>query len=186
MLVRTLIAGTAAAGLLATFGLVVGRSVFQPAEGSDRFPTVSGNNLDRELLEFPRDFAGDLNLIFVPFLRYQQRIVDTWVPFARELEAGHPGLVYYEMPALDDMGAMGRTYLNETMRAGILDPLSRQRTVTLYLDLTQFMRSLGMPSREDVHVLLVDRDGRILWRTTGPYDQTAAGQLQELAASQSR
>ncbi len=182
MVARTLIAATAAAGLLSTFALVVGRSAFQPAEEPDQFPNVSGNNLDRELLEFPREFAGDLNLVFIPFLQQQQRIVDTWVPFARELEAGHPGTVYYEMPALDDMGAMGRTYLNETMRAGIPDPLSRQRTITLYLDLAQFMRSLNIPSRSDVHVMLVSKAGDILWRTTGPYSPDAADQLRQIVA----
>jgi hypothetical protein len=66
--------------------------------GSDgaQFPTVSGFSLKRQEFEFPRDFRGDLNLLFVPFLQPQQLIVNTWIPFANELESieysgrGHP------------------------------------------------------------------------------------------------
>lgn len=164
-------------GVLLTQSFFVGRSKFQPEEESGRFPTVTGNNLDRELVEFPRDFAGQLNLLFIPFLQQQQRVVDTWVPFARELEATYPGVVYYELPTIEDMGTLGRTFVNEGMRAGIRDPLSRQRTVTLYLDLEAFMRDLDISGRSQVHVMLVTDDGRILWRTTGPYEPQAADEL---------
>ncbi len=169
-------------GLLLTGGLIVSRSDFRPGEEPDRFPTVTGNNLDRELVEFPRDFGGDLNLLFIPFLQQQQRVVDTWVPFARELEATYPGTIYYELPTIEDMGTLGRTFVNEGMRAGIPDPVSRQRTVTLYLDLAAFMRSLDITSRNDVHVLLVTNAGDILWRTTGPYSPDTADQLLQVVA----
>ena len=33
------------------------------------------------------------------------------------------------------------------------------------------MRALGIPSKNEVHVLLVDRRGGILWRTTGSFDE---------------
>ena len=44
------------------------------------FPVVSGFNLNRQEFEFPRDFAGELNLVIVPFQQYQQQIVNTWIP----------------------------------------------------------------------------------------------------------
>lgn len=176
-----LIAALLATGtVLVTQSFVVGRSLFRASGEAEIFPTVTGNNLDRQTLEFPRDFAGRLNLLFIPFLREQQQVVDTWVPFARDLEATHPGVVYYELPTIYDMSPIGRTFLNEGMRAGIPDPLSRQRTVTLYLDLEPFMKVLGIPSRSRVQVLLVRDDGRILWRTTGPYTPEAAEALMQV------
>jgi ribosomal protein S11 len=34
------------------------------------------------------------------------------------------------------------------------------------------MRALGIPSKNEVHVLLVDRQGgTIVWRTTGSFDE---------------
>jgi hypothetical protein len=132
---------------------------------------VSGYNLDRQEREFPRDFAGELNLIFVAFLQEQQVTINTWLPYAQELEGAYPGLVYYELPTINELPMLSRTFINEGMRAGIPDPTARERTVTLYLDLEQFMTATGIPGRDQVHVLLVDRAGEILWRTTGEFDQ---------------
>jgi hypothetical protein len=53
------------------------------------------------------------------------------------------------------------------MRAGIPDSTARERTVTLYLDKAAFRRQLDIPDERDVHVLLVTRDGEIVWRTAG-------------------
>jgi hypothetical protein len=36
---------------------------------------------------------------------------------------------------------------------------------------------LDIPSEEDIYLFLVDRDGNILWDTTGEYTQDKAGEL---------
>lgn len=164
--------------------LLVRRSRLDVRSGDVHFPTVSGSNLNREELEFPRDFAGDLNLLFVPFLQSQQVTVNTWIPFAEELESSQPGLVYYELPTIEARGALSRTFINEGMRAGIPDPKARERTITLYIDLSQFMQAVDIPDRNDVHVLLVNRAGEILWRTTGNYDEAKGTDLQKAIREQ--
>jgi len=153
--------------------------------GSDRvhFPTVSGSNLNRQELEFPRDFRGDLNLLFVPFLQPQQVVVNTWVPFADTLESSFTEFAYYELPTIDELPALSRTFINEGMRAGIPDASARERTVTLYIDMVRFMRALGISSKNEVHVLLVDRQGVILWRTTGSFDEERGRALAETVRS---
>jgi hypothetical protein len=69
------------------------------------------------------------------------------------------------------MSSLSRMFLNEGMRAGIPNQKSRQRTVTLYLDRAIFRRATGIPDERQVHILLVDRDGRILWRESGRFDE---------------
>ena len=150
------------------------------------FPSVSGTNLDRQELEFPRDFGGELNLLFVPFLQEQQTVVNTWIPFAETLEAETPGLVYYELPTIHRMPVVSRTFINEGMRAGIPDPKARERTVTLYIDLDEFMQATEIAGKENVHTMLVNRKGEILWRTVGPYDEMQGDQLREVVAKHSR
>lgn len=152
--------------------LLVRRSRLEVGSDSVKFPVVSGFNLNRQELEFPRDFRGALNLLFVPFRQFQQAIVNTWIPYADELESAWPELAYYELPTINELPALSRTFINEGMRAGIPNAKARERTVTLYIDLAQFMRALDIPSKNEVHVLLVDRQGgTILWRTTGRYDE---------------
>jgi hypothetical protein len=153
---------------------------------SDRvhFPTVTGSNLERQEFEFPRDFAGELNLLFVPFLQSQQRTVNTWIPFAQELEARFPEVVYYELPTIDEMPMLSRTFINEGMRAGIPDAKARQRTVTLYIDTAKFRQAVGIPGKDQVHILLVNRQGDILWRATGDFDPVKGQELIEAIQAQ--
>ena len=152
--------------------LLVRRSRLEVGSDGVKFPAVSGFNLNRQELEFPRDFRGALNLLFVPFLQSQQAIVNTWIPCADQLEAAFPELAYYELPTINDLPALSRTFINEGMRAGIPNAKARERTVTLYIDLARFMRALGIPTKNEVHVLLVDRQGgTIVWRTTGSFDE---------------
>ena len=157
--------------------LLVRRSRLEVGSDGAQFPTVSGFNLNRQEFEFPRDFRGDLNLLFVPFLQPQQLIVNTWIPFADELESIFPELAYYELPTIDALPALSRTFINEGMRAGIPNAKARERTITLYVDTARFMRALDIPTKNDVHVLLVDRQGGILWRTTGSFDAAKGREL---------
>jgi hypothetical protein len=163
--------------------LLVSRSRLEVGPDRVRFPTVSGSNLNRQELEFPRDLRGGLNLLFVPFRQPQQLVVNTWIPFADALEASIPEFAYYELPTIEELPALSHTFINEGMRAGIPDARARERTVTLYIDTDRFMRALGIPGKGEVHVLLVDRHGRIFWRTTGSFDRAKGTELGQAIAS---
>jgi hypothetical protein len=134
-----------------------------------QFPTVSGYNLRREQVTFPRDLTTQLSIIVVAFHQWQQAWVDTWIPFLNRLEAGRADLTYYELPTIRSMNILSRTFINEGMRMGIPDNDARKRTVTLYLDKEPFRRELAIGSESTITLLLVNRQGNILWRTTGKY-----------------
>ncbi len=145
------------------------------------FPIVSGNNLDRQELEFPRDFAGEYNLVIVAFQQHHQLKVNTWIPYVQEIEASFPGFVYYELPTISAMPTLSRTFINEGMRAGIPDQTARERTVTLYLNKQSFKTALAIPNENDIYLFLVDREGSLLWNSSGDYTpDKAAGLLQVL------
>jgi hypothetical protein len=135
------------------------------------FPIVSGTNLDRQEFEFPRDFAGEYNLVIIPFQQKQQLDVNTWIPAAQELERTTPGLVYYELPTIYELPKLSRTFINEGMRAGIPDQTARERTITLYLDKDKFKAALEIQSEEIITLVLVNRQGDLLWRGEGRYSE---------------
>lgn len=163
----------------------VPQSLLNITRNDIHFPTVSGANLDRQELVFPRDFAAELNIVFVAFLQPQQSIVNTWLPFVQETEAALDSVAYYELPTIDEYSIVQRTFINEGMRAGIPDQTARERTVTLYIDTAQFMQATDIPSKNDVHTLLVNRSGDILWRTTGSFDQEKGASLLAAIAEKS-
>ena len=172
-----LIAGLVVVGAGLTWKIMPSKSKLLVLRDEPHFPVVSGFNLDRQEFEFPHDFGGDYNLVMVPFQRYHQEIVNTWIPFAQEVEASFPGFIYYELPTIYEMPALSRTFLNEGMRAGIPDQTARERTITLYLNKDTFKTALGIPNENDIYLILVDRSGEILWSTTGAYTAEKADGL---------
>jgi hypothetical protein len=165
------------AGLLYYFTRVsVGQSRLALRKEGLHFPEVSGYNLMRDEFEFPRDFAGELNLVIVPFQQWQQRDVNTWIPAAQEIERAY-GVIYYELPTIYELPTLSRTFINEGMRAGIPDQTSRERTITLYLDKAVFKEALQIETEEVIHLFLVDRQGEVLWNAQGRFSEDKAGEL---------
>ncbi len=132
------------------------------------FPTLKGSNLLREKLVLPRDFQGELNLLFIPFEQWHQMEVDSWMELVKELENQYSGLAYYELPTLQTRNVLYRTLLNEGMRAGIPNPKTRERTITLYLDKAKFQQLLNMPDEAHIYILVVDRQGKEFFRAVVP------------------
>jgi hypothetical protein len=144
-----------------------------------RFPIVTGANLLRRKVTLPADLEGELNILLIAFQRWQQSVIDTWVPFARQLEETNEGISYYELPVIQRMNVLARTFINEGMRAGIPDPVARERTITLYVDKVAFRTALELPDEADIYVLLVDRGGNVLWREVGAFSPEKGEALAE-------
>ena len=89
-----------------------------------------------------------------------------------------PGTEYYEIPTIKRMIAPMRWMINGGMRGGIDDRGARARTITLYLDKEPFKRALAITDENTIHVLIVDRDGRVLWRTTGAFSAEKGAALE--------
>jgi hypothetical protein len=148
-----------------------------------QLPTVKGSNLLRQKMVFPNDFAGDINLVFIAFLRGHQDLIDEWVPFVEELAKEHPELHYYEFPTLSRRGPIYRTFLNEGMRAGIPNEATRARTITLYLDKRAFRKALDIENEQNIGVYLFDKSGKVLWRTAGRFSPEKGAALKDAADS---
>jgi len=143
---------------------------------------VEGNNLNRKKMVFPDDFAGEMNLVFIAFLRWHQDLIDEWVPFVAQLAGEFPELHYYEFPTLPRRGLLYRTFLNEGMRAGIPNPATRARTVTLYVDKTAFRRALAIDNERNIWLYLFDRTGQVLWRVEGRFTDEKGAALRDFVS----
>ena len=62
-----------------------------------------------------------------------------------------------------------RWWLNTAMRSGTPDDAARKRTVPLYLDKAKFKAALDISNEKAISVLLLDRGGDVVWRTSGDW-----------------
>jgi len=119
-------------------------------------------------------------MVFIPFEQWQQMEVDSWEALTEELEVQFDGLVYYELPTIQSRNTIYKMFIiNEGMRAGIPNPKTRERTITLYLDKSDFRTALDMKDEEHIYILLVDRQGKEFFRTRGPYSRKGEADLRQ-------
>lgn len=135
------------------------------------FPTVTGQNLLGEKLTIPHQLQGKLNLLVVAFQQWHTQLIATWVPFLETLVAGYPDIQYYELPTLRQFNFLSRKIIDSGMRGGIPSTEMRARTITLYLDKTEFDKALQIPTEDTIYLFLVDCEGRILWRDQDRYSE---------------
>lgn len=150
------------------------------------FPTVDGRNLNGVAFRLPRDFKAPASIVFVAFKREQQRDVDSWKTFVRDVRAKRPDIGEYEVPVLSKGDALIRFLIDGGMRRGIPDLAVRAATITLYIDKGPFDASLGLASESDIAVLLVEPDGTILWRAAGAYVEGKGDGLDAVLATLGR
>jgi hypothetical protein len=131
------------------------------------FPTIQGRNLEERELELPAEFAGERNVVLVAFKQRQQREVNSWLPAlgAMRKEAGN--VEVYEIPTLHRGWTPLRGWIDGGMRSGIPDRATREATITVYINKAPFKAALGITSESRIHVLLLDRDGRVVHRELG-------------------
>lgn len=131
------------------------------------FPKVTGMNLEAKEYNLPQDLEGDLNILLIAFKRRQQYDVNTWLESLGDYVAEEVNLELYEIPTLQEFNFVSRFNINNGMRYGIPSKASREHTITLYLDKESFRSRLSIENEDDIHCLLINRDGEILWRIEG-------------------
>jgi hypothetical protein len=140
----------------------VGASQISQNSQTAAFPPVTAYTLDRARVTLPANFAAPLNLLILSFQRDQQSQVDGWLPAMTT-----PTVQTWWLFISPRENGLYRWWLNASLRGSLLPSQPRQYTVPLYVNKTQFLQSLQIPSEQDVVLLLTDRAGHVLWRTAG-------------------
>ncbi len=144
------------------------------------FPEIKGSNLEGRKFKLPQELDGKLNVVIMPFLREQQEIVDQWVFFLVDLVKKKPELRFYEVPTLQARDKYFQLAVDEAMRAGIPDKSARERTITIYTKREEFLTKLDIGGLDIIQIFLLNKDGRILWRSEGEFTEQKGIELQKV------
>jgi hypothetical protein len=147
------------------------------------FPRVTGTNLNKTEVNIPENLEGELNLLIVAFQQWQQADVNTWVPFLNSMRENHSIFQYYEIPTIRRMNWLYQRIIDGGMRAGIPSVDIREHTITLYIEKYPFREALGIETENEIHLFLVDRNGRIYGEWIGPYNSQSGEELAEKITS---
>ena len=142
-----------------------------------KFPIIKAENLNKEEVEIPSQLTGNPKLLIVPFQQWQQRVVDSWIPFLTQLTNDFPGFDFYELPTIRKMNFVYRRFIDGGMRAGIPSRDTRRRTVTLYIDKEPFKEVLNITTEDTIHLFLIDSQGNVTWYENGEVTRDKAESL---------
>jgi hypothetical protein len=132
------------------------------------FPPITSWSLDKEKITLPGEFQGQIDLLLLSFREEQQNDINSWMSTAQALQHLNFQFRYYQLPVAEKENFIFRWWETSSMRSDQTDPEALHWIVPLWVDRKKFFQSLDIPNDKQVVVLLVDRQGKVLWRATGP------------------
>lgn len=135
------------------------------------FPSITSSNLEKQKVTLPSGLEGQTNLLILWFAPEQQKAVDSWMPAAQALQHSNFSFRYYEIPVQERENFLFRWWAVSSMKSDQTDPESWHWVVPIFVNRQKLLRQLDIPNKKQVVVLLIDRQGRVLWRADGPLTQ---------------
>jgi hypothetical protein len=132
------------------------------------FPSLTAYNLAKEKLSLPADFNGQVNLLLISFQPEQQTQIQTWLTTAQGLQHTNFSFHWYRLLVSSRENIIFRWWDDSSMRSDESDPEIWPWIIPLYVDKDGFRRSLHIPTDKQIAVLLVNKQGNLLWSAYGP------------------
>ena len=141
------------------------------------FPTITSYALDKQKITLPGEMEGETDLLIISFMPEQQKDVESWLPVAQALQHSNFKFRYYELPVSGRENFIFRWWETSSMRSDETDPVMWHWIVPLFVDRQKFRKDLDIPNEKQVVVLLVDKQGHVLWRASGPMSEDKRASL---------
>ena len=158
-----------------------------PSESSvmGRLPSIEAKRMNQQSISLPAGLPAGRTLALVAFQRAHRGEIDSWIQ-GLQLDRD-TSITWLRMPVLNDPGnATDRSAMESRLLARHPGEKERSRLVPLFTDRDAFIRAAGLSSTDHVGVLVIDRDGQVLARVEGHYDQDKALALRETLLAQAR
>ncbi|TFZ08822.1 hypothetical protein [Ramlibacter humi] len=172
-------------GWVAAVGAAVGLSLYAPHEAGvlGKVPTVSAKRLDQTQMVLPQQLPSGRTLALVVFNRSQREEVQSWIDgLGLQRDSS---IVWVKLPVMNDPGDdKERRGIEQRLLERHPDQVDRARLVPLFTDREAFVRAAGLTNTDHASVLVIDRDGNVLARAEGPFDQKKGQALRETILAQ--
>lgn len=172
-------------GWFTAIALAVGLATLAPRERQvlGKVPSVAAKRFDQTHLALPHGLPAERTLAVVVFDRSQREDAQSWVD---GLRLHHDkSISWVRLGVVNDPGDEGKRReieqrLNER-HPGFADPY---RSVRLFTDRDAFVRAVGLGTADHASVLVIDREGNVLARAQGSFDENKAQALRETLLAQ--
>ena len=143
-----------------------------------RLPALTVKRLDQQRVVLPQGLPAERTLALVAFDSSQRDEVRSWIHGLRLDQ--DPSISWFKMPVLNDPGTeQARSEIESILLARHAQDIDPSRLVPVFTDRDAFIRAAGLTGTRHAWVLVLDRDGKVLARAEGRFDQDKAQALRE-------
>jgi hypothetical protein len=143
-----------------------------------QLPTLTTQRIEQQRVVIPSGLTAERTLALVAYTKAQRAEIDSWI---HGLGLHHDSsIAWIKMPVINDPG-------DDNKRAAIENKVmehhpalgDRSRLVPVFTNREAFIRAAGLSSSEHASVLVLNRDGKVLARAEGMFDESKAQALRE-------
>ena len=169
---------------LAAASVALAFALAAPSESNvmGRLPTLTAKRLDQQRIVLPHGLSAGRTLALVAFDQSQRAEIDSWVKGLGLKQ--DPGISWFKMPVLNDPGSEdARNAIEIKLLARHTSERARSRLVPVFTNRDAFIRAAGLSGADHASVLILNREGKVLARAEGRYDERKALALRETLAA---
>jgi hypothetical protein len=139
-------------------------------------PKLRGELLSGRSIVLPDSARGSALLLLLGFTYESRHDVEAWAERFRRDFGADSALRCYEVPVIGGAARLARPFIDGGMRRGTPRAL-HERVITVYRDAGEWKQRVGFSERDVAYLLLVDGEGRVVWRAQGPFGEERYGLL---------
>jgi len=165
---------------LAAASLAVVLAIASPTELSvmGQLPAFISHTLAKRAIKVPDDLPAERTLALITFKRTQKEHADSWVE-GLNLK-NDPSIKWIRMPIVNDPGTPeGRAEIQNRLLGRYTAEDDRANLLPVFADPKNFVRSAGLSGVDQAVVMVVNRQGEVLARVEGAFNETKAANLRQ-------
>lgn len=183
MMTRTIWTPTLAWLAAVTAALMLAVAAPNDSNFLGQLPTLTVKRLDQQRIVLPQNLPAERTLALVAFQSSHRNEIRSWIEGLRLNQ--DTSIAWFKMPVLKDPGSeQARSDIESVLLARHPADSARSRLLPVFTDRDAFIRAAGLPGNEHAWVLVLDRDGKVLARAEGQFDQNKAQALRETLLGQ--
>ena len=168
---------------LAWAGIALAALVFAVTAPQDtsvmgRLPELKAQLADYQPVTFPKGLPAERTLALVTFHPDHRKDAESWIKGLQLRD--DPSIAWVRMPVINDpKDPVLRGEAETRLLSRYTSDVDRSNLHPVFTDRAAFVQSTGLGNADQAHVLVVNRDGEILARVSGQYDEAKAQALMQ-------
>ena len=168
---------------LAWAGIALAALVFavtapQDASVMGRLPELKAQLADHQPVAFPQGLPAERTLALVTFHQDHRKDAESWIKGLQLRD--DPSIAWVRMPVINDpKDPVLRGEVENRLLSRYSSDADRSNLHPVFTDRAAFVQSTGLGNADQAHVLVVNRDGEVLARVSGQYDEAKAQALMQ-------